>query len=119
AATGLSELGYIQVAYQRSGTPGRIPIVPPFFQVDYDPGTTTDEGVDLFALLFDAAPTYVDGTLASYTVFAAPNNYQNFTTINPTYTGDFFQVFSPTAYSVPAAQISPATAKGAFVPEPA
>jgi len=101
AATGLTELGYVQVAYQRNGTPGRISIVAPYTQVDYDPGTTLDEGVDTFALFFDAAPTYVDGTLAHYTVFAAPDNFQNFTTIRPTYTGDFFQVFSPTAYTVP------------------
>jgi hypothetical protein len=118
AATGLTELGYVQVAFQRNGTPGRIPILPPYVQVAYDPGTTLDQGVDTFALFFDAAPTYVDGTLANYSVFAAPDNYQNFTTVNPTYTGDFFQVFSPTAYSVPAAQISPASVKGAFVPEP-
>lgn len=116
---GWTELGYVQVNFERKGNPGRIGLTAAYQQVAYDPGTTGANGVDTFALFFDAAPTYTDGSLADYTVFAAPGDFRNFRTIEPTYAADFMQVFGANGYTVPDSKIASAHVSGPFIPEPA
>ncbi len=105
------ETGYLQIFFQKIGTPGSASIAPGYTLEAVNGGSGV-QGVDTFSLFFEAAnPSLTQ--MASYNIFAAAAN---------THSGnvaDFMQVTGSSGYTMDNTQIAPASMNGAMVPEPA